>query len=142
VIASENATFQDAHFQNNYVAGDGNSIVFAERMGVSRGYALALMAEKFGAADALKYGLVNEVVPRENLLDRAYQVADWLMSRPRAVRRNQHMITQRHWRDVMHRHLGYHLGVEHTALYVDYKAMADAWSLEAGSQPPSGDTST
>jgi enoyl-CoA hydratase/carnithine racemase len=139
VIASENATFQDAHFENNYVAGDGNSIVFAERMGVGRGYALALMAEKFGAADALKYGLVNEVVPQDKLLDRAYAVADWLMSRPRAVRRNQHMVIQRHWRDVMHRHLGHHLGAEHTALYVDYKAMADAWSLETGAKPGTGD---
>jgi len=131
VIASANSVFQDAHFANNYVSGDGNSIVFAERMGVTRGYALAMMAGKIDAPDALKYGLVNEVVPRDSLLDRAYEVADWLMSRPRAVRRNQHMVHTRHWKDVMNRHLGYHIGCEHTAIYVDYSAMKDAWALEA-----------
>jgi hypothetical protein len=29
----------------------------------------------------------------------------------------------------MHRHLGYHLGCEHTAIYVDYVPMKDAWDL-------------
>jgi enoyl-CoA hydratase/carnithine racemase len=130
VIASDNTVFQDAHFENGYVSGDGNSIVFAERMGVTRGYAFAMMAEKIDAQDALKYGLVNDVVPRDKLLDRAYEVADWLMSRPRAVRRNQHMINTRHWKNVMNTHLGYHIGVEHAALYTDYAHMKDAWGLE------------
>ena len=127
VIASDNSTFQDAHFENHYVAGDGNSLVFAERMGITRGYGMAMMARKFTSEEALKYGLVNEVVPRKDLLKRAYEVADWLMSRSRAVRRAQHMVNQRHWREVMHKHLGYHLGCEHTAIYVDYVPMKDAW---------------
>jgi enoyl-CoA hydratase/carnithine racemase len=130
VIASDNTTFQDAHFENHYVAGDGNSIVFAERMGITHGYGMAMMAKKFDAQEALKHKLVNEVVPRADLLKRAYEVADWLMSRSRAVRRAQHMVNMRHWKDVMHRHLGYHLGCEHTALYVDYVPMKDAWKLE------------
>jgi enoyl-CoA hydratase/carnithine racemase len=129
VIAADNATFQDAHFENHYVAGDGNSIVFAERMGITRGYGMAMMAKKFDAKEALENRLVNEVVPRAELLKRAYEVADWLMSRSRAVRRAQHMVNMRHWRDVMHRHLGYHLGCEHTAIYVDYVPMKDAWKL-------------
>lgn len=129
IIASDNTTFQDAHYENHYVAGDGNSLVFAERMGVTRGYALAMMAEKIDAQAAKDGGLVHEVVPRDQLLDRAYEVADWLMSRSRAVRRNQHLVNIRHWRDVMHRHLGHHLGAEHTALYVDYTPMAEAWNM-------------
>jgi hypothetical protein len=39
----------------------------------------------------------------------------------------------------MHRHLGHHLGAEHTALYVDYKPMADAWSLDTNAGPDAGD---
>lgn len=131
VVCSDNTTFQDAHFENHYVAGDGNSLVFAERMGVTRGYGMAMMAQKFNAEEALKHNLVNEVVPQDQLLKRAYEVADWLMSRSRAVRRNQHLVHIRHWRDVMHRHLGFHLGAEHQAIYVDYVPMKDAWKLES-----------
>jgi enoyl-CoA hydratase/carnithine racemase len=131
IIASDNTTFQDAHFENHYVAGDGNSLVFAERMGVTRGYGLAMMAQKIDAQEALKYNLVHEVVPQGQLLKRAYEVADWLMSRSRAVRRNQHLVNIRHWRDVMHRHLGFHLGAEHQSIYVDYVPMKDAWKLES-----------
>lgn len=130
-IASDNTTFQDAHFENHYVAGDGNSLVFAEKMGITRGYGMAMMAQKFNAEEALRYNLVNEIVPRDKLVERAYEVADWLMSRSRAVRRAQHMVNQRHWRDVMHKHLGHHLGCEHTAIYVDYVPMKDAWKGKA-----------
>lgn len=131
VIASDNTTFQDAHFENHYVAGDGNSLVFAELMGSTRGYGLAMMAKKINSEEALKYNLVHEVVPQAKLLERAYEVADWLMSRSRAVRRAQHMVNMRRWRDIMHKHLGHHLGCEHTAIYVDYVPMKDAWKGES-----------
>lgn len=130
LIASDNTTFADEHILNDYVAADGNSLVFAERMGVTRGYKMAWTGEAITANEAADYGLVHEVVPRDKLLDRAYEVADFIMSKPRAVRRNQHLIGVRHWRDVMHKHLGMHLGAEHQAIYVDYRPMADAWALE------------
>src|ERR1700740_3237131 len=48
---------------------------------------ITLTGEAISARQALEWGMVNEVVPRERLISRAYEIADHIMTQPRTVRR-------------------------------------------------------
>ena len=50
------------------------------------------------AKTALEYGMVNEVVPRAQLLQRAWTIADHIMTQPRTTRRMTTQIVRRPWR--------------------------------------------
>jgi len=60
-------------------------------------YAL-LTGQTIDAKTALEYGMVNEVVPRDKLVQRAWQLADHIMSQPRTTRRMTTQIVRRPWR--------------------------------------------
>jgi hypothetical protein len=42
--------------------------------------------------------MVNEVLPRQNLISRAYQLADHIMTQPRTTRRLTTQIVRRPWK--------------------------------------------
>jgi enoyl-CoA hydratase/carnithine racemase len=70
VIASDTATFQDApHFPNGIVPGDGVHIVWPLLLEPNRGRYFLLTDQKLSAQEALTLGVVNEVVPRDQVLD-------------------------------------------------------------------------
>ncbi len=46
----------------------------------------------------LRYGMVNEVVPKAKLIERAYKLADHIMTQPRVTRRLTTQIVRRPWR--------------------------------------------
>lgn len=83
VLASPNATFQDApHFPKGLVPGDGVQIVWPMLLGMNRGRYFLLTGETISAQKALELGLVNEVVAREKLLDRAWELARGVAAQP------------------------------------------------------------
>src|SRR6201984_1369105 len=76
VLAAEGAYFEDApHPAFGIVPGDGLHIVWPEVIGEIRGRYFLLSGETLSAAQAKEYGAVNEVVSREALLPRAWQLA-------------------------------------------------------------------
>jgi enoyl-CoA hydratase/carnithine racemase len=76
VIATEDAYFQDApHPAFGIVPGDGLHVVWPEVIGEIRGRYFLLSGQKLSAAQAKEYGAVNEVVSRETLLPRAWELA-------------------------------------------------------------------
>ena len=50
------------------------------------------------AKKALEYGLVNEVLPADKLLDRAWEIAELLVSRKRITRQLAIQILRRPWK--------------------------------------------
>ena len=50
------------------------------------------------ARKALEYGLVNEVVPGEELIARGFAIADHIMTQPRTIRRLTTQIVRRPWK--------------------------------------------
>ena len=83
VIASDNAAFQDApHFPNGVVPGDGVHVVWPLVLGANRGRYFLLTGMKLGAQQAKEWGVVNEVLPKDQLLDRAWELARELVKRP------------------------------------------------------------
>ena len=97
-ICSEDAVIFDLHYDIGSVPGDGIHSCFQELLGVKRAAYALLTGEAIDARKALDYGMVNEVVPRAELIDRAWQLADHIMSQPRTIRRLTTQIVRRPWR--------------------------------------------
>ena len=74
LIASERATFADTHGRVGVMPGWGLTVHLAEAVGVRRARQLSFTGDYLDARTALDWGLVNEVVPHDLLIDRAVQI--------------------------------------------------------------------
>jgi enoyl-CoA hydratase/carnithine racemase len=92
VLAAETAQFQDsAHFASEVVPGDGMHIV--------------------------RLGLVAEVLPRDQLMARAWALAEDLTRKPTLLLRYTRLLFTEYLRRQMHDLLGYGLAMESLALF-------------------------
>jgi enoyl-CoA hydratase/carnithine racemase len=83
VLASDDAYLQDAaHFTRGVVPGDGVHTVWPRVVGTNRARYFLLTGQRLSAQQAKDYGAVNEVLPKEQLLDRAWEIARYLAMRP------------------------------------------------------------
>jgi enoyl-CoA hydratase/carnithine racemase len=96
VLASEDAFFQDlSHFPRGMVPGDGQHVVWPLLVGPNRARYLLLTGYKLSATEAREWGAVNEVLPKDTLLDRAWEIAhDLAMRPPIALRNTRHLLSQ------------------------------------------------
>lgn len=97
-LCAEDARIFDVHYGISSVPGDGIHSCFQELLGVKRAAYALLTGQVIDARTALEYGMVNEVLPRDQLISRAYTIADHIMSRPRTVRRLTTQIIRRPWK--------------------------------------------
>ena len=117
VLASETAAFQDsAHFTGGLVPGDGVHVVFPLLMGYNRGRYFLLTGQKLSAHEAKEAGLVNEVLPPDHLLPRAWQHARNIMKLPELNRRYTRLLITEVMRRQMNELLPYGLALEGLAL--------------------------
>jgi len=75
LIASEQARFADTHARVGLLPTWGLSVRLPQKVGVGLARRLSLTGDYLSAADALRAGLVTEVVPHDQLLPTARQVA-------------------------------------------------------------------
>ncbi len=97
-ICSEDAVIFDLHYDIGSVPGDGIHSCFQQLLGTKRAAYALYTGEAIDAAKALEYGLVNEVLPRDRLIERAYEIADHIMKQDRATRRCTAQIVRRPWK--------------------------------------------
>ena len=90
--------FSDAHFSKNMIPGDGMGFAYRQCAGLKRGAYMMFVEPKIDAETALSYGLISEIVPHDQLLDRAYAIARHIMKSNRTVRRLTHELTIRPWK--------------------------------------------
>lgn len=82
VLCADHACFQDLpHFPSGIVPGDGVHIVWPELLGINRGRAFILLGQKIEAEEALRLGLVAEVMPLGRLEARGREIAAQLAER-------------------------------------------------------------
>lgn len=75
LVASTAARFADTHAQVGLLPGWGGSVRMVQRIGLARAKELALTGRFLGADEALAWGFVNHVVPPEQLLPKAEELA-------------------------------------------------------------------
>ncbi len=113
VLAAETATFQDsAHFPNGLVPGDGVHVVWPLVLGPNRGRYFLLTGQKLSAQEALALGVVSEVMPRERLLARAWELAERIAGQPTLVVRYARVVMTQVLKRMMLDNLGYGLALE------------------------------
>lgn len=117
VLASETASFQDsAHYTGGLVPGDGVHVVFPMIMGLNRGRYFLLTGQVIGASEARDVGLVNEVLPQDELLPRAWELARQIMLQPEMNRRYSRLLLTERLRRQLNELLPYGLALEGQAI--------------------------
>ena len=87
VYASEKARLGDTHVKVGVVAGDGGAVVWPLLVGVNRAKELLMTGDMVDAEEAFRIGLVNHVVPHEELMETVRNRARQLVSgSPLAIR--------------------------------------------------------
>jgi enoyl-CoA hydratase/carnithine racemase len=96
VLCTHDTYFADAaHFPNGLVPGDSMQVIWPLLLGPNRGRSFLLTGERLPAAEARALGVVYEVLDREALLPRAYELAADLASRnPVLLRNTRHALVR------------------------------------------------
>jgi enoyl-CoA hydratase/carnithine racemase len=96
VLAAGHAWFQDApHFPGGLVPGDSMQIVWPLLLGPNRGRYFLLTGQKIDAEEACRLGIVGEVLPPDQLLGRAHQIAAELAPlNPILLRNTRHALVR------------------------------------------------
>ncbi|MDR1765400.1 MAG: enoyl-CoA hydratase/isomerase family protein [Lachnospiraceae bacterium] len=99
-IAADDITVLDPHMLPgvNNVPGDGIHSCFFELMPPRFANWYLMTGSNLSPQDLVKFGMVSEVVPREKLMDRAYEIADMLMAQNRVARRLTAQLVKRNWK--------------------------------------------
>jgi len=106
------SVFRDDHFGDATVPGDGQSLALQALLGIKRAAYMMFLVEGIDAQTALDWGIVNEVLPREKLLPRAWEIAEKIMKQPRITRRLTHQLTVRPWKRLIMDDYQVHIGLE------------------------------
>ena len=113
VLAAQDAYFQDApHPAFGIVPGDGLHVVWPEVIGEIRGRYFLLSGQKLSSQEAKDYGAVNEVVSRQALLPRAWELARHLKKQNPLTLRYTRMALSTRLRRRLQESLSYGLALE------------------------------
>lgn len=115
IVAADTVKFKDGpHFPSGIVPGDGAHLTWTHVLGSTRGRYFLLTGQELGAKLALEYGVVNEVVPADQVLPRARALATDIAAKPDLARRFARAVLTREIKRLLHEQLGY--GLAHEAL--------------------------
>jgi enoyl-CoA hydratase/carnithine racemase len=113
VLASETAYFQDlAHFPRGLVPGDGSHVLWPMLVGPNRARYMLLMGKQLSAQEALDWGVVAEVLPQDQLVDRGWEIARELVQRPPLVLRYTRQLFTQNFKRAFLDELGHGLARE------------------------------
>jgi len=101
-FASENAVFATAFAQRGLIAEHGIAWILSRIAGQANAMDLLISSRKIDAAEALRMGMVNRVLPREQLLDAAVAYAQQIAETvsPRSVRVIKRQIWEANFQDL------------------------------------------
>jgi enoyl-CoA hydratase/carnithine racemase len=113
VLMSEDAVIADAgHFIHGVVPADGVQIVWPELLGENRGRYFLLTGQRIDARQALELGVAAEVLPADQLMDRALHFARDIAAKPDRVTRWTRMILIAHLKRRIESEMGYGFALE------------------------------
>lgn len=87
VVAAETAVIGDPHVKVGLVAGDGGALIWPQLIGFARAKEFLMTGEMLAAKRAEQIGLINHVVPADQLDAKVAEIAEKILANPRwAVR--------------------------------------------------------
>ncbi|MGD0699737.1 MAG: enoyl-CoA hydratase/isomerase family protein [Trebonia sp.] len=96
-LCTPDVVFGDGNFRAGSAPGDGMFIALSELAGPKRASHVVYTGQGIPAQEAERLGIVNEILPRPELMPRALDLAAQIMARPRTARRLTHGIVSRAW---------------------------------------------
>jgi 2-(1,2-epoxy-1,2-dihydrophenyl)acetyl-CoA isomerase len=81
-IAAEEASFLQAFVKVGLIPDSGSSWLLPRLIGEARAMDMMLTGKRIDAATALEWGMVNEVVPGDELMERVNELADTFAKGP------------------------------------------------------------
>ena len=111
-LCADHAVFNDGHFLAGWVPGDGQLLAFQGLIGLKRASYYMYTDKTIDAQTALEWGMVNEVLPLEKLLPRAWEIAEYIMQRPRPIRRLTSLLLKRPWQRLVMDDFRMHMAYE------------------------------
>ena len=103
VYASPTASLRTPFLDLGLIQEAGSSITAPARMGYPRAFELICLGEPFSAERALQAGLINAIVPADQLEATALKAARRLAAKPRqALMTSRRLLRQNHERDQRH----------------------------------------
>jgi enoyl-CoA hydratase/carnithine racemase len=102
IVASETAWFQDTrHFTVGRVPGDGIMLPWMRLLGPNKGRQFLLQGLRITAQEALERGIIAEVLPQDQVLARAHDLAnDLAKSKTQLLRYTRMLATREYRRDL------------------------------------------
>lgn len=82
-IVADDAKLGDTHVRVGMVAGDGGCVIWPLLIGVQKAKEYLMRGKLFSGAEAAQMNLVNYAEPREQVLDKAMEIARELVELPR-----------------------------------------------------------
>jgi len=100
IYASDQARIGDTHVRAGLVAGDGGAVIWPLLVGVSKAKELLMTGDIIDAHEAERIGLVNKVVPHDELMPAVMESAQRLAGGPAlAIRGTKHTLNKRIWNE-------------------------------------------
>jgi enoyl-CoA hydratase/carnithine racemase len=113
VLAADTAKWADkAHFPNYTAPADGVHVVWTMLLGSNRGRYFLLSAEEISSQEMKRMNVVAEVLPKDKLLPRAWELAREMTKRPQVVLRMTRVAFVQHLKRRLLDDLGYGLLAE------------------------------
>jgi len=128
IIMSEKARIADAHVKVGMVAGDGGCSIWPFIVGMHRAKEYLLSGDLIQAKEAERIGLVNYVLPAEDVLPKALSMAEKLANlAPKAVRWTKRCLNK-HIKESVELIMDSCVSLEyHSMLLDDHKEAVDAF---------------
>jgi enoyl-CoA hydratase/carnithine racemase len=120
-LCSDNATFSDVvHFmEHGTVPGDGVHTVWQYLLGPNWGRYFLLTGQELSAQEALHARVVNEVLPRDQLLPRAWELAARLCEKPNHVLRYSRLVLNQRYRRMILDDVAFGYGMQWLGIKTD-----------------------
>ena len=113
VLATPQTVFQDKpHFDFGIVPGDGVNLLWPEVIGSIRGRYFLLTRQILDVQTAQAWGVVNEIVPGEQLLTRAREIARGITELPPLTSSYTRTVLTQRLRRVIDEGISYGLALE------------------------------
>jgi enoyl-CoA hydratase len=128
IFASEAARIGDPHVRIGVVAGDGGAIIWPWLVGAARAKEFLMTGDLLTAEEAHRIGLVNHVVAADDLMPKAFALADRLANGPMQAIRGTKVSVNKILRETVNLVLDTSLALEKLCFTTqDHKEAIDAF---------------